>query len=1012
MYKFAINRPITTLMGVVTLLIFGMMSFRSMPVSLFPNVDFPMVTINTAYYGADPKTVESKVTDVIEEAVSSIDGIDKLISTSSEGMSTVIVQFYLDRPIDEAANDVRDKVSAARLPMEVEKPLVSKLDVGGAAVLGLFIASETKEPGELMMLVDERIKPRIQRIGGVGSINVVGYRDRQIKIYPDPFLLNKYGLSIQELNNIIMRENLKKSGGKLIATDRELLVKTEGDAKTIEELRNIKIRDGVRLKDIATVKDDLEDETSYSSLNGTKGVLLEIQKISGENTVDIINGVKAIMPELQKAVGDEVTLQPLNDTSDFILASLASVEFDLIYGSLLAIAIVFLFLRNLTATIVASVAIPTSIIGTFFMMDAFGYDLNKMTLIGLTLAIGIFIDDAIVVIENIYKKLEAGMGNFEASFYGIKEIAFSVLAISSMLLAVFIPVAFMGGIVGQFFNSFAVTVASGVIISYLVAVMFIPTVAARVLRKGESRFYHMTEPIFVKIDAYYVKVLGLAVRNRFKTLGLTLLILFGSFSLAGGIGMDFVPKEDKSEFEINIKGPVGISLDEMRAKTEKMVEMIRKDPMVMYVNNKIAYNTAKDIHKARIYVKIIDAKERPEMPQKKVIDKYRQMLKGFDGLFVTVADIPNIRGAGASVPYQLILQGYDLKQLEEASEKVKAMLAEKPGIVDIDSNFEGGKPEVRIEILRQNAAKAGISVKDIADTINTALSSDIAISQFEQYGRQYDITLRLADDAKQKIEDLKKLKLRAPSGEYVYLDGLVKFEEGIGPSSIFRLDRMRQITVLANLSGIPLGDAVAHTEANIEKVLPEGVNYRFSGMAEEMKKSNKAFGIALGLAFLLIYLILASLYESVLQSFIIMMALPLSFIGVLIALFVSGMSFSLFAMIGIILLMGMVGKNGVLLVDFANQEMERGKPLDEAIIAAGEKRLRPILMTTFAMVFAMIPLAISSGYGSESNAPMATAVIGGLISSMLLTLLVVPSIYKLLAPIDLWMKKYYAQKME
>lgn len=1009
MYKFAINRPITTLMGVITLLIFGMISFRSMPVSLFPSVDFPMVTINTAYYGADPKTVESKVTDIIEEAVSGIDGIDKLISTSSEGMSSVIVQFTLDRKIDEAANDVRDKVSAAILPLEAEKPLVSKLDVGGAAVLGLFVASETKSPSEIMMLVDEKIKPRIQRVQGVGAINVVGYREREIKVYPDPFLLNKHNLSIAELSRIISAQNTKKSGGKLISTDRELLVKTEGDAKSIDELKNIKIKDGVLLKDIATVKDDLEDETSYSSLNGTQGVLIEIQKISGKNTVDIINGIKKILPDLQKVAGDEIRLQPLNDTSDFILASLSSVEFDLVYGSILAILIVFLFLRNLTATIVASFAIPTSIIGTFALMDYFGYDLNKMTLIGLTLAIGIFIDDAIVVIENIYKKLESGMDSYEAAFFGIKEIAFSILAISAMLLAVFVPVAFMGGIVGQFFNSFALTVASGVIISYLVAVMFIPTIAARVLNAKESRFYKITEPFFEKVDHVYTIILGAAVKHRFKTIVVTILILFGSFSLAGKIGMDFVPKEDKSEFEINIKGAVGISLEEMKAKTERMVELIRKDPVVEYVNNKIAYNTAKDIHKSRIYVKILDTSKRT-VSQAKVIDSFRERLKNFEGLFVTVSDIPNIR-AGESAPYQLILQGYSLEELEKTSLAVKNMLLEKKGIVDVDFNYESGKQELRIEILRQNAAKAGVLVKDIADTINSALSSDVAISRYDEFGRQYDITLRLPDNYKKKVEDLKRLKVKAANGEYLFLDGLVKFEEGTGPSSIYRLDRMRQITVLANLSGIPLGDAVSHTEENIKNILPDGVSYRFSGMAEEMKKSNAAFGMALGMAFLLIYLILAALYESVIQSFIIMVALPLSFIGVLIALFSAGMSFSLFTMIGIILLMGMVGKNAVLLVDFANQEIEKGKSVQDALVLAGEKRLRPILMTTFAMVFAMLPLAFSSGYGSESNSPMATAVIGGLISSMLLTLLVVPAFYKVLYPVDAKLRKLYQGKV-
>lgn len=1010
MYKFAINRPITTLMGVLTLIIFGLMSFSKMPVSLFPNVDFPMVTIKTIYTGADPKTIESQVTDKIEESISSIDGIDKIISTSSEGVSIVTVQFFLDRKIEEAANDVRDKVSAAMLPIDAEKPLVSKLDVGGAAVLGVFVSTDAKIDGNFMNIIDQKIKPKLQRIAGVGAINLVGYQDRQIRIFPKPFELAKYNITIAELNTLIAKSNLKLSAGKIITSNQEILVKTEGDSSSIEDLKNLNIKNGIKIKDVATIEDSLEDEVSSTTLNGKRGVLLEIQKISGANTVDIIASIKKTMPQIEAAIPKNIKLTALNDTSNFILASLNNVKFDLIYGSILAVLIVFVFLRNFTATIVASLAIPTSIIGTFALMDYLGYDLNKMTLIGLTLAIGIFIDDAIVVIENIYKKLESGMDNYTASFEGIKEVSFSILAISSMLLAVFIPVAFMGGIVGQFFNSFALTVASGVIISYLVTIMFIPAISARVLKKGESKFYDLTEPFFSKIDKSYASFAGLVVRHKFKTIILTLLVFFGSLTLGKKIGMDFVPKEDKSEFEVHIKAPLGTSLEVMKSKMKTIEKEIMKDPIVIYVNPKIASDTARSTHKATIYVKVKDIKERTEK-QQEIIDRYRAKLRPQNkDLFITVSDIPNIRGAGADQPFQLLLRDDDLDQLQNVANSLKVALSQKKGIVDVDTNYELGKPEVKVTINRLAAARLGITTEQIAHAINTSLSGAIPISKYEEYGKQFDINLRLSNDFRTSVENLKKLKIQTATGGFVFLDGVAKFESGTGAAAIYRLDRQRQITVLADLSGIPLGDAVTEAEANVHKLMPPTMNYKYSGMADEMKKSNAAFAVALFLAVILIYLILASLYESIVQPFIIMVALPMSIVGVMLALFLTGKSFSLFTMIGIILLIGMVGKNSVLLVDFANREIKNGKTLDEAIVLAGEKRLRPILMTTFAMVFAMIPLAMGNGAGNEANSPMATAVIGGLITSLILTLVIVPAIYKIFAPLDTWLRKFYEKQ--
>jgi len=522
MYKLAINRPITTLMYMITLVIFGYMSFKSMPSALFPNIDFPMVTIKTVYPGAESATIESQVTDKVEEAISRIGGIDSITSTSSEGVSVVMVKFFLDRNIDEATNDVRDKVSSVILPRDAKTPLVSKLDIGGAPIISIFLTPKNADVKSLMLFVDEKVKPTLQKINGVGAINVVGYKDREIKIYPNPELLNKFNITVRELNAAVSRENVKIGGGKLISVEQEFTLKTKADALSIEELENIIIKDYIKLKDIARVEDGLSDAKSYSAFNDTQGVMLEVQKISGTNTIEIVQKVKKIYPSLKELAGEKYEVKILKDTSPVIINSLEHVQFDLIYGAFLAIIIVFGFLRNITITLVSALSIPASIFGTFALMDYMGFDLNKMTLIGLTLAIGIIIDDAIVVIENIYKKMESGMGKFEASVEGTKEMAFTILAISAMLLAVFIPVSFMDGIVGKFFESFAMTVGFAVIISYTIALSFIPSLSARVLKNDESKFYTMTEPIFKALERGYESVLKLVLRFKFVTLVLCL----------------------------------------------------------------------------------------------------------------------------------------------------------------------------------------------------------------------------------------------------------------------------------------------------------------------------------------------------------------------------------------------------------------------------------------------------------------------------------------------------------
>lgn len=1013
MYKFAINRPIATLMYVVMLLIVGSMAFKSMPTALFPNIDFPIVTIRTAYPGAEPSTIETQVTDKIEEAVSEISGVEMISSTSSNGVSVVMVQFVLERDIEEAANDVRDKISAVQLPTSAKQPLISKLDVGSAPIINVFVSSKHGTQKELMLFANDIVKPTLQKANGVGRINLIGYRERAIKILPNPYLLTQFGLSVSDLSNIMLNENIKLAGGKLISDTEELVLKTKSDALSVEELKNTIIKDGIRLQDVATVEDGLSDAQSYSSYNNKQGVMLEVQKISGTNTIEIVDAIKNKLPSVYEKAGNKFEINVLSDTSIYIKHSLKDVEFDLIYGAFLAAIIVFLFLRNFTITIVSALSIPVSIVGTFALMDYMGYDLNKMTMIGLTLAIGIIIDDAIVVIENINKKIEEGMDRFSAAVEGTKEMAFAILAISAMLLAVFIPVSFMGGIVGRFFNSFAMTVGFAIIISYSVALSLIPSLSARVLNNKSSNFHKKTEHIFEWIENKYVDVLKKTLNNRKKTLFIVFIIFIFSLSLFPKIGMDFIPKEDKSEFEIQVKASAGISLEQMTRECQAIQNEVKKDKNVEFTTLGIGYSSAKEIHKGLIYVKLKEIEDR-ELNQEEIIQALRKKLDPFKKkLFISIAAIPNIKGGGVSVPYQLVLKSDSLEKLSIAKNNITKYLAQKEGIVDIDSNLEDTKPQLEITILREQAARMGISAKDITNLIRNSFSGEIEISKLEENGKEYNIYLRLPDEYRTDVANLKMLQIKSPvTNELVFLDGLIDIKRENSMATINRTDRERQVTIFADIFGTDLGSAVSYTEAKINSLLPKGVSYRFTGFAEEMQKTASAFGAALFLSVIFMYVILAILYESLVQPFIIMVSLPLSIAGVLIALLLSGNHFSLFVMIGFMLLMGMVGKNAVLLVDFANHAVANGKNINDALIEAGKKRLRPILMTTMAMIFAMLPLALSSAVGSEVKSPMATAIIGGLVSSMVLTLLVVPAIYYIFSPLDNYFRKWYEGKIK
>jgi len=1006
MYKFAINRPVTTVMFALALIFFGLTEKAKMPAALYPNVDFPVVIVTTFYKGASADIVESKVSDKIEEAISGIANLESVSSDSSKGVSVVAAQFSLDKPVEEAVNDVRDKVSSVALPSEVDKPIVEKFSLGSPPIVTLFLSTEQANASALMTYADETIKPRLQRIDGVGSVDIVGLRKKTIKIMPDTTSLAKYGIDLNELAAKINAENIKRDGGRIVEGKKEWLISVDADSQNIEQLGNIKIRDGVRVLDVARIESAVAEERSYGNLNGKAGVVIQIKKITGANEIEIASAVKSEMPSLQ-AISKEFELSILFDSTVFIKNTLSSVQFDLVLGCILASLVVFLFLRNTTLTVVAGVSLPVSILGVMAVLGWTGQTLNLLTLTALTLAIGIIIDDAIVVIENIYKKLETGMSKLEAAKEGVREISFSILAISAMLLAVFIPIANMSGIVGRFFTSFGVTVVASVVISYIIAVTLIPMVSSLVANPTHSAFYHKTERIFEALEATYKKHLTWALSRKKTTLLSALGVFVLSILLSSGLGMVFMPKEDKSQFDVTIKAKPGISMDEMKRQMLEAQKTVTGFAETEKCSLLLGKGSDKKIFEASMFVKLKPLNER-ERSQAEVMEDTRKKLAVFKDMSVSVTEVNDVGGYEINAPFLLILKAPNAEDAEASAKKLMEFLKSTAGTNDVQSNIQPTTPEISVKILTENAARLGIKASEAANLVATAFSGESAVSYLRENGKEYDISVRLSDEDRADKDAISRLMIRNDKREMILLSSIAEITEESSPTTIKRRDRQKQVLVASDLKeGLALDALVKTVEENKDKWLLPGVSYELDGDAKYMNESNAAFTAAIVAAAVMIYLILASLYESPIQPLVIMSALPLSFTGAFLGLFVFGMNMSLFSMMGLMLLMGLVGKNSTLVVDAANRLRESGKELNEAVIEAGVSRLRPILMTTTAMCFGMLPLALSVGEGSGVKGPMGVTVIFGLLLSTLLSLFVVPAFYKIMAPLDDKIKRFY-----
>ncbi|MCC6747275.1 MAG: efflux RND transporter permease subunit [Deltaproteobacteria bacterium] len=999
----SIRRPVLASVMVGALLVFGLVAYPRIGVDLFPDVEFPVVTITAVYPGADPETIESKVIDKLEEAVSTINGIKVLRSTSLENVGQVVVQFELERKADQAVQDVRDKVATAvrNLPRDLEPPVVAKFDVGAAPILALAL-SGPRSIRDLTELADTQIKQRLQSIQGVGGVDLVGSRQREFHVWIDPQRLEARGLSVQDVIQGLASQNVEIPGGRLNVGQQELMVKTRGQVHTARELGQITITSfggsAIRVADVGRVEDGEEEPRSYSSLDGQAAVSLIVRKQSGANTVQVADAVRKALAKIQPTLPQGVKVTVPLDNSTYIRHAISEVQFDLGFGALLAVVIILLFLHDWRATFISALAIPTSVIATFAFIRVMGFTFNNMTMLALSLSIGILVDDAIVVIEAIHRHVSMGKSPFQAASDACREIGLAVMATTASVVAVFVPVAVMQGMIGRFFLQFGLTVAFAVSVSLFVAFTITPMLSARMLRthEGKGPIASRIEVVLALLDRAYRRILQAALRHRAITLIVATVVFFGSCGLMKFVPFEFMPPEDRGDFMVRVELPTGTDLSTTSAYVEGLSKKLRGLPGVTATFATVAGAVGIDVNKAEIQVNLVPRAKRA-FSQDDAMAHVRGLLGAQkDGVVFTVDRISPMSGGGFRAQVvQFNIRGKDFKELNEAASTLTAELRKRSGYVDLDSTYRGGKPEISVTIDRDRAADLGVPIVSLAATLNALIAGQKA-TELATEGDRYDVRVRLEDSFRRAPETLLGLKVRSVTGQLVSLSSLVTIGRGTGPALIERQGRQRQVTVLANLQGKALGDAVQEIETTAKEKFPSTLTSDWTGMGDVMKESVGHMLTALILAILMVYLILAAQFESFVHPFTIMLSLPLSLVGALGALAVARMSMNIFSMIGIIMLMGLVTKNAILLVDYANHLRQQGMDRFDALLQAGPIRLRPILMTTAAMIAGMIPVALGKSQGGEQRAPMAVCVIGGLITSTLLTLVVVPVVYSLI----------------
>ncbi len=1017
-----VKRPVFATMLILSLVVVGAFSFFSLGVDLFPKIDFPTITITVVNPGASPQEIETEITEKVEEAVNTISGIDELRSSSVEGISQVFVQFVLEKDVNIAAQEVENRVQTVipNLPETAKQPTVQKLDTDAAPVLRISV-SAPKSLRDVTEVARKQIKERIESINGVGQITIIGGRDRQINVWVDPDKMRSYNVTPAEVSGALRIQNMEFPSGRLDEGQKETSVRTVGKIKTPEEFNDVVVATRgnyqVKVKDLGYVEDGAEETRSEARLNGVPAVTLIVSKQSGQNTVAVSREIKSRLAEIEKTLPPGFQMRVIGDNSVFIENSLHAIEEHLIVGSILAAIVVFLFLWSFRSTLKPGHANPHTIIATFALMYAMGYTLNSITMLSLTLMVGIVIDDAIVVLENIYRFVEEkGMSPHQAAIEGTREIGLAVLATTLSLMAVFVPIGFMQGIVGRFMSSFGLTASFAVLVSLIVSFSLTPMLAARLIKRKKEEPADFSDEIsgdgmiehkpasdshysgwFRIVDKFYTSMLRFSMAHRWVIVLLCLLVFISIVPLFMFVGKNFLPVDDQSQFEISVRAPEGSSIGATSQLFERIASEIRKMPGVTDTLSTVGGGQQQVVNAGTIYVKLADIKDRAKS-QEMMMDDARKLLKDFPPELRTgVQQVQAFSGGGfRNANVQFLIAGPDLKKLEEYSAKVLEKIKTIPDAVDVDSTLISGKPELQLQIDRDTAADLGVRVGDISQALNTLVAGQEATT-FNAGNDQYEVRVRAINPFRTSVEGLRRMIVPSSKVGWVTLDRVVKTASGTGPSSVDRTNRQRQVTLLANTR--PGGSAASITSAIDSYVkelnLPSTYRTGYVGQSKEMGKAGFYFLLAFALSFIFMYIVLAAQFESFIHPVTILLTLPLSIPFGIFSLLVLGQTVNIFSGLGLLLLFGVVKKNAILHIDHTNTLRSHGMGRYEAIIQANRDRLRPILMTTIALVAGMIPLVVSTGAGSGTNRSIGVLVVGGQSLCLLLTLLAVPVFYSL-----------------
>jgi HAE1 family hydrophobic/amphiphilic exporter-1 len=1023
--QIAVDNPVFATMMMVALLVLGLFSYRQLGIDQFPNVDFPIVVVSTDYPGASPETVETEISRKIEEQVNAIAGLKTLTSRSFEGKSIVIAEFELAVPSAVAMQDVREKVQQVRATFrpEVKEPLIQRFNPDDQPIVSIAVRSDIRSVRDLTTLADQIVVKRLQTVRDVGRATIAGGVKRQINIEIDPGRMHSLRVGVNDIMKAVRDENQNFPAGNVQRGNDDRVIEVTGRIAEPGNFADLIVaRRGpapVYLRQVATVTDGQQELENVAILNGERALAIDIVKTQGSNTIDVARGVHKAVAELQATLPPDVKLEIGRDSSRGIQNSVNNVQQTMVEGGLLTIAIVFLFLHSWRSTVITGLALPISVFGAFMVMAAFGFTLNVLTLMALSLAIGILIDDAIVVRENIMRHIGFGKTHRQAALDGTNEIGLAVLATTFCIVAVFLPVAFMGGIIGRFFFQFGVMVSAAVLISLFVSFTLDPMLSSvwyDPQAHGTGRFARIVNGVQEHANRVYRAVLGWSLRWPKTTLLIALASFAGSFALPKYIGFEFVPQADLGEQVVSIETPIGSSLEYTEAKLRQVDAAVHEFAEIDYTYGTVNTGYANGKNQASLYLRLKPLKERKRSPEQ-LAQPIRDRLASIPGILVSI-NIPGGPGGGVQKQLQLSLQGPDTAVLDALSQDVMRRAEAIPGLVDLDRNLKAAKPLLSVRLRRDAASDLGLGSSLVAQSLRPLFAGDETSLWRAPDGENYTVMVRLPVDERTGVADLQRIWFTAgtePNGlpRMVHIAQIADIVSDVGASQINRRDLNREVQITANVSGRSSGEVSSDLQKILaDSKLPPGYRFVFGGQTKDMAESSAYAGQALLLAVILIYLILASQFGSFLQPIAIMMSLPMSLIGVFLGLLIAGTTLNIFSAIGFIMLMGLVTKNAILLVDFFNQTRARGTPVNEALIEAGSIRLRPILMTTLAMVFGMMPLALGLGEGAAQRAPMAHAVIGGLISSTLLTLVVVPVVLVYIDRVGQWATRRFSRSAD